>query len=114
LGNTKFNYPLGINDIDKNFGEKFNKEAYKNIPQLIYMGELDDNDAVQFDDAYNLKERKIVNSLMGETVPKRWKFVRIFTLRENDVEFVTYKEVGHWTTSQMNLNTILFFQKYLK
>ncbi|WP_299178627.1 hypothetical protein [uncultured Chryseobacterium sp.] len=83
LDNTKFNYPLGINDIDKNFGEKFNKEAYKNIPQLIYMGELDDNDAVQFDDAYNLKERKIVNSLMGETVPKRWKFVRIFTLRKN-------------------------------
>ncbi len=74
MGNTKFNYPLGINDIDKNFGEKFNKEAYKNIPQLIYMGELDDNDAVQFDDAYNLRERKIVNSLMGETVPKRWKF----------------------------------------
>ncbi|MCW3162745.1 hypothetical protein [Chryseobacterium oryctis] len=114
LTNTKLNYPLGINDIEKISKTKFNKEAFQKIPQYIYMGELDDNDAVQFDDAYNLTERKIINSLMGETVQKRWKFGQEIYRKENlNVTFTTYKDVGHWTTSTMNINTILFFQKHL-
>ena len=37
------------------------------------MGALDNNDAVQFDDAYNEYERTIINSILGSKVQERYK-----------------------------------------
>ena len=54
LNGIKLNYPVGTNDFIELFGQTFDIEKYRSIPQYIYMGKLDDNDAVQFDDAYNL------------------------------------------------------------
>ena len=57
-----------------NFNSYDDKEkSYKNIPQYIYMGALDDNDAVQFDDAYNVHERAIINSTLGREVQDRYR-----------------------------------------
>ena len=51
--NNEFNYPLGINDFKTIFNKECNLVELKQIPQYIYMGKEDQNDAVQFDDAYN-------------------------------------------------------------
>jgi len=113
--NNQLNYPLGLSDFEQLFGEKFDRKNYNSIPQYIYMGGLDDNDAVQFDDAYSLQERQIINTSLGHQVQDRWKTCQsIYTKHKLNTEFKTYKEVGHWTTSEMNLNTILFFLKHLK
>jgi hypothetical protein len=65
INGIKLNYPIGTNDFEKLFNKKFDSSTYKTIPQYIYMGELDDNDAIQFDDAYDKKERKIINDNRG-------------------------------------------------
>jgi len=113
--NKRFDYPLGVNDFEKIFNKKFNQKKYKSIPQYIYMGALDDNDAVQFDDAYNEHERTIINSTLGRKVQERYKKCQNI-YKENNIlaKFSTYKKVGHWTTSKVNLDVILFFQKELK
>ncbi|MGB0870308.1 MAG: hypothetical protein ACPGSD_11990 [Flavobacteriales bacterium] len=115
INNNKLNYPLGINDFKKRFKTSFDFKNYLQIPQYIYMGKLDSNDAVQFDDAYNLKERNIINSNQGFTVQTRWNFCqKIYEKQQVNVKFETFENVGHWTTGKMNLATILFFYGIIK
>lgn len=110
INGNKLNYPLGTNDYEKIVQQKFDFKTYQSIPQMIYMGALDDNDAVQFDDAYSKKERKIINDNIGATVQKRYVACQDFYLKSNiNVTFKTYENVGHWTTSNMNLEVIKFF-----
>lgn len=110
INGVKINYPIGTNDFEKLFHQKFDFQTYKSIPQFIYMGELDDNDAVQFDDAYSKKERKIINDNIGATVPKRYLECQKNYLQSNiNATFKTFENVGHWTTSNMNLEVIKFF-----
>ena len=70
--NKDFNYPLGINDFKNTFKKDCNLTVLKDIPQYIYMGKEDQNDAVQFDDAYNNIERNIINFTLGSKVQERW------------------------------------------
>lgn len=110
IKSLKLNYPIGINDFEKLFGQKFDIETYRSISQFIYMGELDDNDAVQYNDAYSRKERKIINGNIGETVQKRFRECQKLYVGANiNPTFKTYENIGHWTTSEMNLQVIEFF-----
>lgn len=110
INGVRLNYPIGINDFTKISGKRFDLATYKQIPQLIYMGKLDENDAVQFDDAYNSKERKIINDNLGKKVQERFlECQRIYLKNEINATFKTYENVGHWTTGEVNLETIKFF-----
>ena len=110
INSIKLNYPIGTNDFTRLFGSDFNLSAYRQIPQFIYMGKLDDNDAVQFDDAYSKKERKIINEHIGSTVQERYQACQQTYLKKNiTTTFKTYENVGHWTTSAVNLEVIKFF-----
>lgn len=112
---TKLNYPIGINDFQKLFSKKFNIDVYQSIPQFIYMGKLDDNDAVQFDDAYDDKERKIINDNIGRTVQERYvECQKIYQENKITPIFKTYETVGHWTTSDVNLEVIKFFMSQMQ
>jgi len=110
----QLNYPLGINDFTKLFKHESDLITYKSIPQFIYMGQLDDNDAVQYDDAYTESERIIINELKGKDVQKRFKYCqKIYQQNNFNVRFKTYETVGHWTTSAMNIEVIKFFLKQM-
>ncbi|MBK6634887.1 MAG: hypothetical protein IPG38_11765 [Chitinophagaceae bacterium] len=79
------------------------------------MGKLDDNDAVQFDDAYNENERNIINNNIGRYVPERYLKCQLI-YQENNITpiFKTYESIGHWTTSAMNLEVIKFFLRQMQ
>ncbi|MDG3582837.1 MULTISPECIES: hypothetical protein [Galbibacter] len=110
INGVSLNYPIGINDFTELFGKEFAIHAYQKIPQFIYMGELDQNDAVQFTDAYSDDERQAINHNIGAKVQERYlqcqelyREKRIFPI------FKTYKDVGHWTAPAMNFEVIKFF-----
>ena len=110
INGIKLNYPIGTNDFQELLNKKTNIAAYKSIPQFIYMGKLDENDAVQFDDAYSEAERKIINDNIGKSVYERYlNCQKIY--QENSITpiFKTYENIGHWTTSDLNLDVIKFF-----
>ena len=110
INGIKLNYPLGTNDFHKLFGKNFDVDTYKSIPQFIYMGKLDENDAVQFDDAYDDKERKIINNNIGRTVQGRYlECQKIYHEHNISPIFKIFENVGHWTTSTVNLEVIKFF-----
>lgn len=115
INSTALNYPLGINDFKQVAGKSFSLQAYKTIPQFIYMGRLDDNDAVQFDDAYSESERKIINDNIGRYVQERYvQCQKIYTSHGINAVFSTYENVGHWTTSAINLEVIKFFSSRME
>jgi len=110
INGVKLNYPLGTNDFPALFGKGFDIDAYRAIPQLIYMGKLDENDAVQFDDAYSDTERNIVNNSIGASVQKRYlKCQEAYISNNIHPVFKAYENIGHWTTAEMNLEVIKFF-----
>ncbi|MDF2436064.1 MAG: hypothetical protein K0Q95_440 [Bacteroidota bacterium] len=110
INKVKLDYPIGTNDFSRLFGKEFNPIAYKEIPHYIYMGKLDENDAVQFDDAYSKEERKIINRNLGKNVQTRYiECQKLYRKNDINATFKTFEDVGHWTTSEMNLATIKFF-----
>ena len=110
INGIKLNYPIGTNDFPELSGKNFDADTYKSIPQFIYMGKLDENDAVQFDDAYDENERKIINDNIGRYVQERYLACqRIYQKNNITPIFKTYEGIGHWTTADINLEVIKFF-----
>ena len=80
------------------------------VENFLKPGKLDNNDAVQFDDAYNEIERNIINVNLGTEVQNRYlKCQEIYKENHVNATFKNYENVGHWTTSEMNLEVIKFF-----
>lgn len=105
-------YPLGVNDFKKITGTDFNKTQWASLPQFLFMGENDTNDAVEYDDAYSDLERKVIHSTLGEKMqPDRWaKCQEIYKENNVNVVFNTYENIGHGTNSNIH-NEILNFIK---
>lgn len=109
-------YPIGIFDVEKIFNRKFDVVSYKNVPQFIYMGGKDDNDAVLFDDAYSEKERKIIHKHIGKIMlPDRWnKCQAIHKNEKTNVTFKTYPNIGHETDMEVFRDVSMFFLKIIQ
>lgn len=113
---VSLDYPLGINDYKKVFGKHFNLKNYNALPQFLYMGAKDDNDAVQFDDAYSDVEREKVNKVIGKTMmPDRWDNTRdIYESVGVNAIFKTYNHIGHGTDEKIHADIIEFFTKVIQ
>ncbi|WP_051286370.1 hypothetical protein [Salinimicrobium terrae] len=116
MNGHELNYPLGINDLQEISGREVNLKEYRKIPQFLFMGALDNNDAVPFDDAYNDAERSVIYATVGRQMqPERWENCQEIYKEEGvNAEFRTYAEVGHWSTGEINLEVIRFFMKNIQ
>lgn len=115
LGGSELPYPLGIADLARVAGHAFDAAAWKKVPQFLYMGALDDNDAVQYDDGYTAAEKAIVDAVIGAKMqPDRWEHCqRIYRDAGASVEFRTYAGVGHFTDRKVNEELRDFFRRQL-
>ena len=115
LGGRDLPYPLGIADLARVAGHAFDAAAWKRVPQFLYMGALDDNDAVQYDDGYTAAEKAIVDAVIGAKMqPDRWENCqRLYRDAGAAVEFRTFDGVGHFTTRQVNEEIRDFFRRHL-
>jgi hypothetical protein len=116
LGKGALIYPLGLFDFEKIFDKKADLQTYKKVPQFLYMGENDDNDAVLFDDAYSKKERAVIFKYVGKKMmPDRWTLAQNIYLKNNiNAEFRTYKGIGHETNKTVFDDLISFYQRIIQ
>ncbi len=112
VSDKKLNYPLGVNDFKNITGTDFNRTKWSSLPQFLFMGENDTNDAVKYDDAYSDTERKTIHSALGQNMqPERWaKCQDIYKENKVNVVFHTYENIGHGTNLKIH-NDILSFVK---
>ncbi|MFK8032336.1 MAG: hypothetical protein AB8G18_19070 [Gammaproteobacteria bacterium] len=102
-------YPLGIADFETLSGTKFNLAAWKELPQMIFMGAEDYNDAVLFDDAYSIKERELIFEHIGENMLERWHASQAIYLQQKpNASFTTYGQIGHGTDGRINSDIVSF------
>lgn len=106
-------FPLGTFDFMELFGRHFDPALFEQTPQYYYIGELDDNDAVSYEDGYDQPERLLVRELLGEEMkPERWnECIRIYREKKVDVQFRTYKGTGHEVTDEIRTDILDFFRQ---
>ena len=105
-------YPVGIADVKGIADIEFDENAYKRVSQYIYMGALDDNDTVPYQDAYDAVDAELVKSLIGaEMMPDRWRVSQsIYKALEIPAQFITYENTGHQIKSEMIDDIVAFFE----
>ncbi len=113
LDSVALPYPLGISDLEEIAGTRFRPAAWRAVPQFIYMGAKDDNDAVLYDDGYSESERAIVFRVLGEKMqPDRWTHMQeLYREAGANATFRTYDHMGHGTDGKINDEVVEFFRK---
>lgn len=115
LNGKKLAYPIGTADFKQTFGKTFDAAQYRAVPQFIYMGALDDNDAVVYDDAYSKAERTLVfEQLSQKMLPDRFaKCEEIYRQNKANALFKTYPNIGHRTDRLIFSEVYAFFKKIM-
>ena len=102
-------YPAGIADLEALTGIQFDSTTYNTIPQLIYMGSLDDNDSLDYDDGWDKTAAQLVDRLFGIDPLTRWDAVEaIYQTAGADAQFLLVDGVGHDRKALQNYSTEFF------
>lgn len=111
LKNEVINYPIGIADLSVLTGKGFQEKAFKETPQFYFMGKLDTNDAVPYDDAYGQDEREQIYRLFHKTnLLDRWEQCqKIYAYRGVNVRFKTYMNTAHEHPEMIKKDVTDFF-----
>jgi hypothetical protein len=109
-------YPLGVGDVKEWTQKEFQKELFLQTPQFYFMGSLDTNDAVAFDDAYAPGEREQIYRLLGKQMqPERWEQCqKIYLDSQVNALMKTYKGVGHKHTEEIKNEIVEFFKEQIR
>lgn len=109
-------YPLGIADLRQLTGTKFELARWRSVPQFIYMGAKDDNDAVLFDDGYSAAERALVHRVYTDRMmPDRWaRGQALYRELGANATFRTYEDVGHSTDKKIADEVTDFFRAAMR
>ncbi len=105
-------YPIGISDIDRLLpGEQIDVASFCAIPQLFYMGSLDDNDASETCYFENMHEITAMD--FGQTPVQRWaQAEKVYQELGANVQFKIYEGVGHDLTDDMQKDVLTFLKQY--
>jgi hypothetical protein len=115
---TSFNgesltYPAGIADLESLNGTPFDLVTYNTIPQLIYMGSMDDNDSLDFTDGWDEPGAQLVDQLFGDDPLSRWEDAEsVYREVGANVQFLLLDGIGHDRKALQNYSTE-FFKKVL-
>ena len=106
-------YPIGISDFREVSGKKINLERLRKVPLFIFLGDLDDNDSVIFDDSYDQEDRDLIIPLFGKKPVERWEFVKSFYREAGlNAEFRLYPGVAHTVPQLIRDDIRAFLLKY--
>ena len=107
--NSDLVYPAGVADLEKLSGSAFDLKAYRNIPQLIVMGDLDINDSLDFTDGWEKDSAALVKKLFGKTPISRWEgSKKTYKLSGANAKFILVENVGHDRKQLQHLTTEFF------
>ncbi|MCP4547650.1 MAG: hypothetical protein GY835_14415 [bacterium] len=89
-------YPIGVDDVAELTGGEFDEVAWSRVPQLLFMGDQDDNDSVPYNDGYSDEDKELIFELFGETPVSRWSLAEaIYDSLGASARFRLYPGVGH-------------------
>jgi pimeloyl-ACP methyl ester carboxylesterase len=114
-GELNLPYPGGIADVHELTGKRFDVETFRKIPQVIYLGSLDDNDSLDFGDGWEKEAAAPIQAHYGDTPLARWKHAeRLYQRTGANTQFVLIEGEGHNRRRLQYLATDFFRQVLAK
>lgn len=107
-------WPNGMGNTDSYCS--FDYDCYKAVKQLFYMGDLDFNDAVPYNDSYTEEERQQVYRLFGKVgMPDRWNKYQelVKTLGLDNIECKTNPGLDHRPGNEIRDYITIFLRDIL-
>lgn len=98
FGKRPMNYPVGVANIEELIGKPFDREAFRELDQFIYMGSDDRKDALLYPDAWTDPElRGIAVLTYGEDIhEERFPHCKdVYEAADVNAVFRMYEGVGH-------------------
>lgn len=107
-------YPAGVADLEQLTGRPFDLDTWRAVPQLLVMGDLDDNDGLDFGDGWDAEDAARVDRLFGTTPLERWDDAeRLYREAGADARFLLVPGVGH-DRRALQEHTTAFFRDVLR
>jgi hypothetical protein len=115
LEGEKLIYPIGVYDLKELTGSRFRFKELKKVPQYIYQGSRDINDALPAPECFGPEEVRLIKKLLHEKMmPERWEAAkRIYKKAGVAAQFVVYDETYHEVKQEIIYDIIRFFQANL-
>jgi hypothetical protein len=112
MAGEKLIFHVGVADLEEITGKEFDFDQYLEVPQFIYMGAEDTNDALPYSDSFSNEERRISTKILGTDIISRWQVAQgiIKQLGCDNITFKTYPGVGHAITDEIIRDIISFFR----
>lgn len=109
------NYQIGIADIDEITGEAFDKAAFTDTPQFLYMGAEDENDTFGYSDSWGEDQQEVARDVYGEEmVADRFRYSEsVYEEQGVNAEFRVFSGAGHEITQDMFRSVTEFFHDQL-
>lgn len=102
-------YPAGVSDLEPLVGRQFDATEFLRVPQLYYMGSLDDNDSLDLRDGWDEAPAKQLDRLFGDNPQSRWpRAEAIFRDSGSRATFLLVEGVGHDRKKLQGLSTDFF------
>ncbi len=110
LSGAPLPYPLGVADMQQVAGKAFDFNAWREVPQFLFMGSEDTNDAVDYDDSYSAEDRQLIHQMLGRRMlPDRWQACeRVYRDAKATARFTTYAGLGHGTNGLVHRECAAF------
>jgi pimeloyl-ACP methyl ester carboxylesterase len=106
-------YPIGIADLETLTGQAFDADTFNQVPQLIIMGSLDDNDSLDFEDGWDQEMAELVDRKFEADPLARWDDAEeLYRLAGANAEFILVDGVGH-DRRKLQSYTTEFFSRIL-
>jgi PGF-CTERM protein len=93
----ELNYQIGVADIEELTGEPFDRAAFREVNQFLYMGSLDWSDTIPYSDAWSETQREIALDVMGPNMQRdRMPYCkRVYEEADVSAAFKIYRREGH-------------------
>jgi hypothetical protein len=108
-------YPVGIGDIKALTGKSFHLKTVAKVPQLLFLGTADTNDAVVYTDSFDKEARKLIFDTFGATLMARWPYTeQLYEKYLPNATLKLYPGIEHKYSPEMDTDVMAFFGRYVK
>jgi hypothetical protein len=108
-------YPVGVGDINTLTGKSFHLKAVAKVPQFLFLGTADTNDAVVYKDSFDEQARKLIFDNFGATLMARWPYTeQLYGKYLPNATLKLYPGIKHELSPEMEADVMAFFSRYAK
>lgn len=109
-------YQVGITDLEDLTGSTFDRNAWQETPQFLYLGAEDESDTIPSDTAWNPELRELALEVYGRDMQKdRMSVCReVYERAEANAQLPVYEHTGHEVPNWIRRDIYQFHNQHIR